>query len=246
MMRILVFQHVPAEHPGVFRDFWSESGHHWDAIELDAGEAIPDLRRYDLLVAMGGPMDVWEVAAHPWLHPEKLAIRDWVMNLGRPFLGICLGHQLLAEALGGTVAPMARPEVGLADVELTPVGQRDPIFAGFATRVETFQWHGAEISRLPHGAQVLASNAACTVQAMRWGRHAYGFQYHMEITGATVTDWGLIPAYKTSLERALGIEQASRLGEIVAPRLSAFRQAARRLNGNLSTMITDTSVPTSS
>jgi GMP synthase-like glutamine amidotransferase len=246
MMRILVFQHVPAEHPGVFRDFWSESGHHWDAIELDAGEAIPDLRRYDLLVAMGGPMDVWEVAAHPWLNPEKHAIRDWVMNLGRPFLGICLGHQLLAEALGGTVAPMARPEVGLADVELTPVGQRDPIFAGFATRVETFQWHGAEISRLPHGAQVLASNAACTVQAMRWGRHAYGFQYHMEITGATVADWGLIPAYKTSLERALGIEQASRLGEIVAPRLSAFRQAARRLNGNLSTMITDTSVPTSS
>lgn len=245
-MRILVFQHVPVEHPGVFRDLWSESGHHWDEIELDAGESIPDIRRYDLLVAMGGPMDVWEEDTHPWLRPEKDAIRDWVMNLGRPFLGICLGHQLLAEALGGTVAPMARPEVGLADVELTPVGQRDPIFAGFATRVETFQWHGAEISRLPHGAEVLASNAACPVQAMRWGRHAYGFQYHMEITSATVTDWELIPAYKTSLERALGIEQASQLGEIVAPRLSAFRQAARRLNGNLSTMITDTSVPTSS
>jgi GMP synthase-like glutamine amidotransferase len=246
MMRILVFQHVPVEHPGVFRDFWSESGRHWDAVELDAGEPIPDLRRYDLLVAMGGPMDVWEEEAHPWLRSEKQAIREWVIELGRPFLGICLGHQLLAEALGGTVSPMARPEVGLAEVELTPAGQRDPIFAGFATRVETFQWHGAEISRLPNGAEVLASNAASPVQAMRWGRHAYGFQYHMEITSETVTDWELIPAYKTSLERALGIEQASRLDEIVAPRLSAFRHAAKRLNRNLSTMISSTSVPVSS
>jgi GMP synthase-like glutamine amidotransferase len=246
MMRILVFQHVPVEHPGVFRDFWSESGHHWDAIELDAGEPIPDLRRYGLLVVMGGPMDVWEEDAHSWLRPEKEAIRDWVMNLGRPFLGICLGHQLLAEALGGTVSPMVRPEVGLADIKLTPAGQRDPIFAGFATRVETFQWHGAEISRLPNGAEVLASNAACPVQAMRWGRHAYGFQYHMEITSTTVTDWELIPAYKASLERALGLEQASRLGENVTPKLSAFRQVARRLNDNLSTVISNTSVLTSS
>jgi GMP synthase-like glutamine amidotransferase len=245
-MRILVFQHVPVEHPGVFRDFWSESGHHWDAVELDAGESIPDLRRYDLLVAMGGPMDVWEEDVHPWLRSEKEAIREWVINLGRPFLGICLGHQLLAEALGGTVSPMARPEVGITEVELTPLGQRDPIFTGFAARVETFQWHGAEISKLPNGAEVLASNAASPVQAMRWGRHAYGFQYHMEITSETVTDWELIPAYKTSLERALGIEEASRLGEIVAPRLSAFRQAARRLNRNLSTMISSTSVPVSS
>jgi GMP synthase-like glutamine amidotransferase len=245
MMRILVFQHVPVEHPGVFRDFWSESGHHWDAVELDAGEPIPDLARYDLLVAMGGPMDVWEEQAHPWLRSEKQAIREWVMNLGRPFLGICLGHQLLAEALGGAVSPMARPEVGLADVELTPAGQRDPIFAGFTARVETFQWHGAEISRPPIGAEVLASNAASPVQAMRWGRHAYGFQYHMEITGETVADWELIPAYKSSLERALGIEQAALLDEIVAPKLSAFRQAARRLNRNLSTMISGTSVPLS-
>jgi GMP synthase-like glutamine amidotransferase len=246
MMRVLVFQHVPVEHPGVFRDFWSESGCHWDAVELDAGEPIPDFRRYDLLVAMGGPMDVWQEDAHPWLRSEKRAIREWVIDLGRPFLGICLGHQLLAEALGGTVSPMARPEVGLADVELTPAGQRDPIFAGFAARVETFQWHGAEISRLPNGAEVLASNAASLVQAMRWGRHAYGFQYHMEITGETVTDWELIPAYKTSLELALGIQEASRLDEIVAPRLSAFRQAARRLNRNLSTIISNTSVPISS
>jgi GMP synthase-like glutamine amidotransferase len=246
MMRILVFQHVPVEHPGVFRDFWSEGEHHWDAVELDAGESIPDLRRYDLLVAMGGPMDVWEEEAHPWLRSEKEAIREWVTDLGKPFLGICLGHQLLAVALGGTVSPMARPEVGIAEVELTPVGQRDPIFAGFAARVETFQWHGAEISRIPNGAEVLASNAASLVQAMRWGRHAYGFQYHMEITSETVTDWELIPAYKTSLERALGIEQASRLDEMVAPRLSAFRQAAKRLNRNLSTMISSTSVPISS
>ena len=98
-MNILVFQHLAVEHPGIFRDFWNESGHRWHAVELDAGESIPDLAPYDLLVAMGGPMDVWQEEIHPWLAPEKAAIRRWVRDLGRPYLGICLGHQLRGQSL---------------------------------------------------------------------------------------------------------------------------------------------------
>ena len=86
-MRILVFQHVPVEHPGFFRQLWRENGDEWRTVELDEGQVIPDLNDFDLLVVMGGPMDVWQQDVYPWLGPEKAAIRYWVKDLGRPFLG---------------------------------------------------------------------------------------------------------------------------------------------------------------
>src|ERR1700756_2132700 len=181
-MNILIFQHLDIEHPGVFRDFWRSDQHRLTTVELDAGHKIPSLDRFDLLAVMGGPQDVWQNDLYPWLEFEKAAIRRWVRDLGRPYLGICLGHQLLAEALGGRVGPMSRPEVGLADVELTPEGQRDPLFSGFGCSMQTFQWHGAEITELPTDAVALARNAVCAIQAIRWGQHAYGLQYHVEIT----------------------------------------------------------------
>lgn len=236
-MRILVFQHVAVEHPGVFRDFWSEADDEWQAVELDEGEPIPPLEDFDLLVVMGGPMDVWEEDRYPWLVPEKAAIRRWVRELRRPFLGICLGHQLLAEALGGRVTLMTRPEVGLADVSLTDAGRADPLLAGFTPVIETFQWHGAEVSSLPAGAVILASNAACSVQAFRWGKRAYGFQYHVELVESTVGDWQRIPEYAASLVKALGMKRAAGLDAEVRPRLPAFRASARRLNDNLGLLL---------
>ncbi|GAA4121701.1 type 1 glutamine amidotransferase [Aminobacter aganoensis] len=231
-MKILVFQHLKVEHSGVFGEFWREAGHEEHVVELDEGEAIPDLDGFDMLAVMGGPMDVWQEDEHPWLVPEKAAIRRWVRELGRPYLGICLGHQLLADALGGKVGLMKMPEVGLASVELTAAGQGDPLFAGVAASLETLQWHGAEVSGLPVGGEVLAGNAACAIQALRVGARAYGFQYHMEITDRTVADWSQIPEYKTSLERALGAQAAARLGETVKPHLNGFRATARRINDN--------------
>jgi GMP synthase-like glutamine amidotransferase len=101
-VRFLVFQHIASEHPGIFRKFFAADGVAWEASELDIGEAIPPLETYDALPVMGGPMDVWDADDCPWMVEEKRAIRRWVRELDRPFIGLCLRHQLLADALGGT------------------------------------------------------------------------------------------------------------------------------------------------
>ena len=92
-MKFLVFQHIDIEHPGIFRDFMRADGIAWDTVELDEGDPIPQLEGYDALISMGGPMDVFEEDAHPWIADEKVAIREAVAERDMPFLGVCLGHQ---------------------------------------------------------------------------------------------------------------------------------------------------------
>ena len=236
-MRLLVFQHIAIEHPGIFRDFLAADGIAWDAVELDAGEAIPPLDGYDALWVMGGPMDVWQEDAHPWLVAEKSAIREAVAGRGLPYLGICLGHQLLGASLGGRVGKMASAEVGILDVELTEAGRRDPLFAGLASRFKALQWHGAEVAAAPPGAVVLARSPACAVQAMRVGATAYGLQYHVELTDRTVAEWAEVPAYASALDDTLGAGALPRFASAAAATMADFNRDARLLYDNFMALV---------
>jgi GMP synthase-like glutamine amidotransferase len=234
-MRILVFQHIACEHPGVFRDYLSEDGALVHTVELDAGEPIPGLDDFDVLMVMGGPMDVWQGDAHPWLEAEIAAIHDWVAVRRRPYLGFCLGHQLLAVALGGTVEPAAEPEIGVLEVELTQAGVDSPFLAHVPRHLPCFQWHSAQVSRIPDGAEILASSPACRVNAMSWGTHAFSIQFHVEITPATVSEWGVVPEYAAALEQALGNGALHRLESSANDQMESFNRVARQLYVNFMT-----------
>ncbi|OYU39687.1 MAG: GMP synthase [Pseudorhodobacter sp. PARRP1] len=236
-MKILIFQHLACETAGIFTELWQGHGHTLDVIALDEGDTIPALDPYDLLAVMGGPMDVWQEEEHPWLIPEKAAIKHWVQTLNRPYFGICLGHQLLAVALGGEARPMAMPEVGLTQISQTGAGRADALFDGLPEAMTTLQWHGVEVTKLPPEAVVLATNSACAVQAMRVGRQAYGVQYHLEILPSTVADWHAIPAYRTALHAAIGAEAAHKLQADVTPHLPAFRSVAVQISAGLTALM---------
>lgn len=231
-MRILVLQHAREEHPGAFRRFLAEDGHAWVAVELDAGEPLPPLDGFDALWVMGGPMDVWEEAEHPWLAAEKAFIRAAVAERGLPFFGLCLGHQLLAEALGGAVGRAGTPEVGVMPVVLTEAGAGGVLFDGLPERFDCLQWHGAEITALPPGAELLAASPACAVQAMRWGPRAHSVQFHLEVEPDTVDNWAAIPAYAAALDRALGPGAVDRLRADCAARMDGFGATAERVYVN--------------
>ncbi len=235
--RILIFQHMEAGHPGIFRDFLRQDGIAWDAVRLDLGEPIPDLGPFDALWVMGGPQDVWEEAEYPWLIDEKAATREAVVARVMPFLGICLGHQLLADALGGEIGPAAAPEIGVFEVALSADAAQHPLFAGLPERSPFLQWHRAEVRRPPHGAKVLATSPRCAIQAIAVGERAFGLQCHAEVDAATLDEWLGLPGVVEVLAQALGRDGPARFADEARAQMAACNRAAWQLYANFMALL---------
>ena len=175
MTRAVCLKHVPFEGPGAFAAHLTKRGVSLerylvpnDGLPKDAG---------DLLLVMGGPMSVND--ADSWISEETAFIRE-VMHTGKPVLGICLGSQFMAKALGAAVRPGRGVEIGMTPISLAEEGKSDPVFSTFPHRFDVFEWHG-EVFDLPHGGVSLAGSAVVPLQAFRYGTKAYGLLFHLEI-----------------------------------------------------------------
>jgi len=204
---IIILQHIPIETPGYILDLMIEDKMNLTTIELDAGEQIPeDLNNFDAMFCMGGPMDTWMEDAYPWLINEKKKIKDFVVNLKKPYLGFCLGCQLLGEVLGGEVIKSKPAEIGILDVKMNQNYLNDFLFSEFNSSIKALQWHSYEVNNLENIKDVtlLASSKSTKYQIFKYMDHAYGIQFHIEIKKDTVSQWGCVPEYKKALTDTLG------------------------------------------
>ncbi|MBC7448490.1 MAG: type 1 glutamine amidotransferase [Hymenobacteraceae bacterium] len=184
-MRIHVMQHAAFEGPGHIGTWAAQGGHqlratHW----YEPVPRVPVLADLDVLVVLGGGMSVHDTARYPWLATEKVVIRA-VVAAGRPVLGICLGAQLLAEALGATVGPNAVPEIGFFPVDFTADARAHPVLRQAPAQLAALHWH-ADTFELPAGATRVASSAACRNQGFVVGDRVVGLQFHPEMTATTL------------------------------------------------------------
>ena len=211
MPRILVFQHVAAEPLGTLDPLIRSRGHRIRFANFERDPDFqPNVDRYQGLVVLGGPMNVGDQQARPHLRTELRAI-ERMLDQGKPVLGICLGAQLLAHALGAPVKRHHTPEIGWYPLQVTDAGRDDPVLAPLGERAPVFQWHGQHFE-IPRSATHLARSDTCEQQAFRWGERAYGFQFHLEMDEALIERWLATPGYRAELERREGLhdEQAIR------------------------------------
>lgn len=186
-MKVLVLQHAEVQHLGLLRRIMEAKGVASNLVKLYANEPIPDATGYDGLIILGGPMNAYEEQTYPYLAREDRVIKAVVAN-GVPFLGIGLGGQLLAKALGARVYRNEVREIGFYSLSLTEEGARDRLFKSLGRVFTMFEWHGDTFD-IPEGAVRIARSSTCENQAFRYGQNAYALLAHLQMTPAMVALW---------------------------------------------------------
>jgi GMP synthase-like glutamine amidotransferase len=183
-MRAHYFQHVPFEGLGSIGPWLRAAGYEVTKTQFFESAALPDINQIDLLVVMGGPMSINDEHVFPWLVLEKRFIHDCINN-GKPVLGICLGAQLVASAMGAVVYRNTAKEIGWFPIQgISTIGSSN---FSLPLSVEVFHWHG-ETFDLPAGATLLARSEGCENQAFQLGRSVIGLQFHLEITPESIRE----------------------------------------------------------
>jgi GMP synthase-like glutamine amidotransferase len=241
-LKFLSLQHIAIEDPGTFKDFLLEDGHTLTTIQLDEGDTIPsNLNEFDAMLCMGGPMDTHMEKEYPWLVPEKKAIAEYVLNLEKPFLGFCLGCQLLGEVLGGKVIQSSPPEIGVLDIHSKEDIKTDPVFNFLPHSFKALQWHSYEVVGLEENQNItiLGSSLTTKYQIFGYKKHAYGIQFHLEIRNTTVDDWAEVPEYKNALEQSLGSEALPKMKNAVKAEIFTMQNQCKMLYQNFLKIVSD-------
>jgi GMP synthase-like glutamine amidotransferase len=239
-MKIIVLQHIACETPGYIKDLMIKDGLDLTTIELDEGETIPDdIKQFDGMFCMGGPMDTWMEKDYPWLDEEKKKIKEFVVELEKPFLGFCLGCQLLGAVVGGPVVKSSPPEIGILDIQMGEEKKKDHLFSRFPNSIKALQWHSYEVAGLERNNDVtlLGSSPLTKYQIFKYKDHAYGIQFHIEIKDNTVRNWGCVPEYKNALEESLGKGALSKFETIAAQNMKDMNKLATSLYQKFSQLI---------
>ena len=239
-MKILILQHISIETPGYIKDLMIKDGLNLTTIELDKGEKIPDhIDSFDAMLCMGGPMDTWMEEQYPWLVEEKKKIKEFVIDLEKPFLGFCLGCQLLGEIVGGKVVQSPTPEIGILDLNMKKEKKDDSLFSEFPDTIKALQWHSYEVEGLENNNNVtlLASSPVTKYQIFKYKNHAYGIQFHIEIKDNTVSQWSCVPEYKRALEKSLGKDALEKFEIQTAQNMSDLNNYSTVLYKNFRNLI---------
>jgi len=229
MKRVLAVLNIGDDPTGYVGTILAEHNIMCDVINATV-EPIPDPTRYDALIVFGGPQNANEEEKYPYF-VQEMNVLHRAVEQEVPILGICLGGQLLARVLGGTVERHTLTEIGFSEVQETDEGRRDPLYAGLAEQQLVYQWH-EDTFTIPPGAVRLATSEKTTNQAFRYGRATYGLQYHIELTPEMLDTWLHEPSLKEEIIGALGETEYERIIQERPQYFTDYHRNTRRMFEN--------------
>ncbi|MAI76513.1 MAG: glutamine amidotransferase [Rickettsiales bacterium] len=230
LKNLIVLQHDQNEDLEIIEEYLLFHKFLIKKIRLYLNEEIPkNIDKYDLMISLGGPMDTWMEKEHPWLIKEKKVIKKFVITLEKPFLGICLGCQILGEVLGAKVVKSKKKEIGFLDVSINKDKYFDKNFIDFPNIFKVFQWHSYEVvSLLNPKIKIIASSKSTKNQVFKYKNHAYGIQFHFELKENTIKNWCKNKEFKKIIDKIFGENSVNLINEKYKDELMTMNRLCKK------------------